>query len=596
MTGDWRERLRPTFEQSFPGMLDGGEGADVAIAVRGLRLKSGSELHFESSAVTAIVGANNAGKSTLLRELSEMLQSPGNVPVETLAVESLDIDRRGSVSDFVAWLADRANVVVSPYEAGFQRMQGGTVTQFHIQEAWGAEHASLGPHVWPFVGFYANADARLHVGGSVDMRESTLDAPLHPIHYLQDDRILFSKMSDITHRIFGRSLTLDTLGRKLRLRVGEMSRPAPTLDNISLEYRTEMAALPALDIQGDGMRSLLGQLLPLVTGSYPIVLIDEPEAFLHPPQAHALGRELGSLAAESKTQVILATHDRNLLAGLLSSGVPTSVVRLARAEEGQTEAFQLDSQALRSLWTDPVLRYTNVLDGLFHRLVVLAEAEGDCGFLNAALDCSQRTNILPVNEVLFIPTGGKDGMAKVARALQAVRVPVVAAPDLDRLSDKEMLRGLVDAVGSQWSDEMSRLWDRATVGLRGRKEPASVGHVLDAINAALGEARGEPYSSEYKEAVKAQLRSSESVWEEVKRYGVAAFRGEARPLVDELLDALDAARVVLVREGELERLAPSVAVRKGPGWLQAALSQMAQCSPLAQTHLDRILTAGVRPF
>ena len=32
------------------------------------------------------------------------------------------------------------------------------------------------------------------------------------------------------------------------------------------------------------------RLLPLITTARPVVFIDEPEAFLHPPQANALGK------------------------------------------------------------------------------------------------------------------------------------------------------------------------------------------------------------------------------------------------------------------------------------------------------------------
>lgn len=420
------------------------------------------------------------------------------------------------------------------------------------------------------------------------------DPPAHPVHHLQDDRSLLQEISSITKRVFSTPLTLDTLARLVQLRVGEMTLQAPTVDNVSREYIDAMARLQPLDAQGDGMRSLLGQLMPIITGGYPIVVIDEPEAFLHPPQAHALGAELGRLAVTTGTQVILATHDRSLVAGLLASGASTSVVRLSRRGEDASVAAQLDPESLKALWADPVLKYTNVLDGLFHQLVVLAEAEGDCGYLAAGLDCPGRVRGIPANEVLFVPTGGKDGMAKVASALRAVEVPVVAAPDLDRLSDVAMLRKLVESVGSVWGDSLQAEWNRATADLRAKKEPALVSHVLDAINGVLDQARDQAYASDHREAVMAQLRVSDSPWKNVKDFGLAAFKGEARASAERLLQSLDALGVVLVREGELERLAPEVTAAKGPGWLQAALRAGAQCNAATQAHLDRILASGLR--
>ena len=424
------------------------------------------------------------------------------------------------------------------------------------------------------------------------MRESVGDPPQHPVHYLQDSKELFAKICRVTAEVFGSQLTLDTLGRTIRIRVGTINDEVPRIDDIPLAYRAKMAALRPLDEQGDGMRSLLGQLLPVATAAYKVVILDEPEAFLHPPQAHALGVELGRLAAEAGLQILLATHDRSLLTGLLDSGADVSVVRLTR-ESGVQRVSQLESSRLRDLWADSVLRYSNILDGLFHRLVVVAEAEGDCAFLAAALDCPQRPpSTVPRNEILFVATGGKDGMPKVCAALNAVAVPVVAAPDLDALADSTKLRALVESVGGSWSKGLQKLWVVATSTLNSAREPATVGHVLDAISAVLAPHRDEPYLKSHQDAVKAALRSSRSPWDEVKDHGLSAFKGEARVAVETLLDELERLGVVLVREGELERLAPSVAVRKGPGWLQAALAANEQCNAATQAHVDRLLSAA----
>lgn len=74
---------------------------------------------------------------------------------------------------------------------------------------------------------------------------------------------------------------------------------------------------------------------------------------------------------------------------------------------------------------------------------------------------------------------------------------------------------------------------------------------------------------------------------------MSAFKGAARKAAGTLLSQLDQMGVVLVREGELERLAPEVGVRKGPGWLEAALSSGEQRNEVTQAHVQRILDAGM---
>lgn len=589
----WQERLLSSFP-SNPELV-GGDAANFSFSVKSIDLIGGASIQLQRSGVTAIVGANNAGKSTVLREVWEKLShQPGHPEAPRIAVHSLGLEATGSAADVIAWAGENSSFVQRDSNAGFQRAQTGVIHPLLLVQAWNNQPFIELGQLASFLVFYGNAQGRFGIGGAAEMRENVDDPPQHPVHGLQDSRPLLDEVSGVSREIFGRPLTLDTLGRTLRLRVGDVGLEAPRIDDIPMAYRERMAGLRPLDDQGDGMRSLMGQLLPVVTASYKLLLVDEPEAFLHPPQAQALGAELGKIAAREHLQIVLATHDRSLLTGLLESGVDVSVVRLARGD-GPTRASRLDAAELRALWTDPVLKYTNVLDGLFHRMVVVAEAEGDCAFLAAALDCTGRADgPLPRNEILFVPTGGKDGMAKVCSALSAVDVPVVAAPDLDMLANKAKLSELVNSVGGEWTEELERLWTVATSDLNAPRDPAKVGHVLDALTALLKDKRELPYSKAIKDTVTAQLRTTGSPWAAVKDHGMSAFRGSARTAATELIGLLDLIGVVLVEQGELERLAPEVDVRKGPGWLQAALEAGAQCNAQTQSHVDRVLAAGAQ--
>jgi hypothetical protein len=340
------------------------------------------------------------------------------------------------------------------------------------------------------------------------------------------------------------------------------------------------------------MRSFLGLLLPITTASHPIVVVDEPEAFLHPPQAAALGRALSVLAKDNRLQVILATHDRNLVTGLLDvESVPISIVRLHR-DETQTMPYQLDPDDVRELWTDVTLRYTNVIDGLFHRLVVIAEADRDCRFYAAGLDAAHEDTPLPIppSEVLFVPSNGKQGMARLVRALKAVNTPVVTSPDLDILNDEGTLKALVNELGGEW-DSIARDYRIATDPFRQPRDPARHSDVLAAIQGADPDAH---YGVDARERVLAQLRSSESRWQALKAAGDRGFIGaQATAAASRLLKALDAIGVVTVRVGELERFAPTVHAGKGSAWLTEALKANAHKNPAVIGHIRRLLESGL---
>lgn len=86
-----------------------------------------------------------------------------------------------------------------------------------------------------------------------------------------------------------------------------------------------------------------------------------------------------------------------------------AIVHLRR-EASINRPMVLQKERLAKLWSDPMLRYSSIMDGLFHDKVVLCEGEPDCRFYHAAFDylwanCQQGGAAKP--NVLFIDVGGK---------------------------------------------------------------------------------------------------------------------------------------------------------------------------------------------
>lgn len=329
MEEGWKAAFAGSFGLQAPH-LTGGDSANFDVSLERLNLYGGCAIEVPTTGVTAIVGANNAGKSTLLREVVDAIsRHPSNPEVPRLVLEGMQLRRSGEVNDVIAWIGDHSTFVLDPQQARFQTSRGATLYPSNIAHAWQTQGSAIG-EIAQIVVHFSHAQDRFSFGGSTEMRASIGDPATHPVHRLQDSRELLEQLNEITESVFKQRLTLDGLGRILQLRVGTVEVAAPPIDNISTEYRDAMSALPTLEQQGDGMRGFMGQLLPLVTSSFKIIALDEPEAFLHPPQAYGLGQQLGQLAVAGQVQVIVATHDRNLVAGLLDSGVDVSIVRLER--------------------------------------------------------------------------------------------------------------------------------------------------------------------------------------------------------------------------------------------------------------------------
>ncbi|WP_436492461.1 ATP-dependent nuclease [Actinokineospora sp. HUAS TT18] len=583
---------------------------DQEISVSPVRIRTvtvqGAEIGLPARGVTAIVGGNNSGKTTLIDQIYHWLGARSEVgfqPSQFRILDRLELEQPVDKAGFAEWLHKNVTFKKSTvYNSTQGYVRGGMqpMAELDVLGLWDTVVAR--GHLGELVPIFVHKSS----GGSgpgfnAPRRSRPGEVPQHVVHYLQDDPDLFDRIDNLYFELFGGRLTLDKLTETITLRVGSPPESLGELTyNSAAEDETsafeELERMPLVADQGSGVQSILNSLISVATSAYPIILLDEPEAYLHPPQAVKLGRILGELTRSANVQVILATHDRNVLVGLLQSEAELTVIRLARNGDATT-AHSLPPEAIKSVWSDPVLRYSNVLDGLFHSLVVMAENERDCTFYAAALDSAHAecTLTLLPSEVLFIPTGGKDGQAPVAVTLVSLKVPIVACTDIDILREKAKVKKLVSALGASWAAFESE-YEACTRDLNTSAEPATVTSVAEAIQGLLEKLTSQHprdrWNSKMRDQVLAAIRVTSSKWEHVKEFGIRAFPSGlgARPM--NLLDQLDAIGLVIVREGELESFGRgfnNMATKQN--WLRSALANEVHQSEAAKSHVRRFISA-----
>lgn len=579
----------------------GGDPARVRASIQSIRLTSGEVIETAAPGTTVIVGANNAGKSTLLRQLNTQLQQ-GPAQLDATPprlVDKAQLIREFATNDLIHWLAGNTSLIerTQMYGGDYFAAENMSLDANNVRRG---AHSSSQDHLTdlyhPMV-LHADAGSRLGYGFTASQRGEIGEQPSAPLHRFQDNRALFGELSELSRRIFGHPLLLDDFaGSAVRIRVGQVDIPAPARDEALGDFGRAVSRLPLLDNQGDGMRSFFGVMIPLLAGAQKIILVDEPEAFLHPPQARALGKELAAAAHRRGAQVIVATHDKDFISGVLDAEGDLSIVRLVR-NQSSTIPTQPPLQRLRDLRDDRLLRYSNILNGLFCQLVVLCESEQDCRFYEAALDHyvsqfsdSSDVYTLPASDVLFIPVNGKGGFANFVPALRDLNVPTVIVPDIDLLKSKEQTRTALETLSGQWSD-VDRDFTIATSGRRHRASPKTVKSVLAATLAVLRPiAESDPeqrYEGDVKRAVDAAIGNAQDPWADAKHFGVRAFSGDERNALDRMMSRFDESGLVLVHVGELEGFAP--AFTKGKTWLPQAVAAGAYTQPEAQLLITRVL-------
>ena len=341
---------------------------------------------------------------------------------------------------------------------------------------------------------------------------------------------------------FGKEVALDfTVPQRLLLRVGEDFSAIPPDPRDALP---RMSEYEYLDDQGDGIRSFVGIAIALLVLNRGLFLIDEPEAFLHPPQAFRMGTLIAEQVNNSR-QFIIATHSVDVLKGILSRTSDVNIVRVDRAKN--VNLFNhLDADRLTRIINDPLLTSSRVLDGLFYSGAVVVEADSDARFYQAA--SMRRTKRLDLH---FVNADNKQTVSRIVRLYRDMGVRAAGIVDFDLLNDRTDFEKSLRDLGLSTDEAQTLLDIQRKIGEAAKASPAeerlnAIRTQVTKISATLdaSEKHQFPSIAEEQKEKNELLRQLESrfrelaeatkAWKILKRDGRAALSQELQADFDRL--------------------------------------------------------------
>lgn len=488
--------------------------------------------------ITVLVGPNNSGKSSVLREIEAWCntgpQQERKVVAE-IAVDLPDVEqalaelesfkRRPSAGEAV-----REGIITlrrfDPNQDGISDQQ---IHEPSFRVSWPGNQEYVSQNYLSL--FAVRLDGRTRF--SLTQPRSTGDLQELPQNHLaalfKDDGAR-ERIRKIVEDAFGLHFVIDpTSMGQFRIRMSSRA-PVDSQEEQALDGRARAfhgAATNILELS-DGVQAFTGILAAVLSINYKVVLIDEPEAFLAPALRRKLGSRLATLAQEREGVLVAATHDADFLMGCVQSSADINVVRMTY-REGEATARLLESQTLLKFMRDPLLRSTNVLDALFHESAVITEADTDRAFyqeVNERLLGSDREGI---DNCLFLNARNKQTVPQVAGPLREIGIPAAMVADIDALKDG----------GKVWT----RLLNAACV-------PETSRTALNIHRAAIKRAFHDSGKDMKKDG------------------GVAILEKDARESCMSLLNQLAEYGIFVVPGGELESWLTDLGVAgHGPDWL-----------------------------
>ena len=534
-----------------------------------LLFSGGNSFQIKEKEKVILVGPNNSGKSQSLREIISICKD--GKTNRTLVIKGLKVNKKGSTEDLNQFLEANANFVNGSY-----RYKNWQLHESHIQ-FWNQSY--LQGNI--LQGFIKNitADDRLTICNQQNSI-SPGDQKSKPQHILYDDESLMKKISELFKNAFAKELMFDFRGgSKLPIHVGDLPDIDGLIDKVSDKYVKMVRENPLLDKQGDGMKSYAGILFETIVNDLDITLIDEPEAFLHPPQMRRLGE---TLASEVNGQLFVSTHSSDILRGFLEGAQGNiRILRISR-ENDLNIVMESSSETIIELWQKPELRYSNALEGIFHEQTIICEDDSDCRLINSIADYLDINSEDQWLDTAYVPTGGKHGVAKIAGILRKIGVPVKAVFDIDFLSEQSLVKTTVEAFGADW-EEFSMLWHRVDSFIRGGSKAKTNKEIKADIIEIIDSANDEDLpKGDISEALK-----QGKAWNLVKKFGeIGIPNGEAQDNYKLLREKLESVGIYLVPVGEIENFCPDIGSH-GPKFVTKLLSTV----PLSDSRL-----LGLRTF
>ena len=518
----------------------------VSIHASSLTFASGARIALERDAIVVFVGPNSSGKSQSLRDIRDLIHDDGNS--KGVSITNVVPSKTGTVEEYKKYLSQNSiirdntimfgDVSVSPSNA--------------LDSEWGRDRLV---HIGKAFVKHVQADDRLKAVSDRKRTDLSQQKPRTPLQAIDSDAKKELEVSQSFEKIFGQQLALDRgAGSVVNLHVG--ARPDTSLYSGEYfpAYNEEVRKLPDMNNEGDGFKAAAGLLLNVLGIPRSVYLVDEPDVYLHPPQAYAAAKEL--IRISTGKQLFLATHNAHFVQGLLDSNEQRLVlIRLNRTAENQ-EVHIIDQAMFNAIKSDPLVKFSSLLEALFFRTVIVCENEADCLFYRTiyrAVDESEHEET-----VFWISAHGKQNIKKLVEPLRKFGVHVISLPDLDILDDGTKLKALIESHGGDWSEFES---DFKTIAqLMGERKPTFAAQDVKAeIHEILEDTEEREdglFPPERAEKIKKVLKSA-SPWRALKESGLTALgKGKNQIAARRLLEKMSELGILVPEVGELESFYP----------------------------------------
>lgn len=516
-----------------------------SVVIKKIKFNDNTEIELSNDDIVVFVGANNVGKSRALKDIkNDILESSfKKVIVDEIEYQDTNFEEINMKSYF------KNNFELGPngYDIAVD------VNHTHNYDEHNFQNVKSGDkHFYKVLFSFLSTESRLNMTAPISYSFINDMLSFGVMRRLERDKKNITTLNDILFSCFGKKIDIseglwqNSVSKLYKF--GTKDEIDKSVNADTREARCLLESLENLNDQGDGIRSAVAILASLITTTHSLYLIDEPETFLHPPQARILGRNIVDLSQNK--QCFISTHNIDLLRGMLEKDYARIKIIKINRTDNVNEFHVLDNDSIKVVSDDKNLKYSNILNGLFYNTVVLCENESDCKFYSALLekidsDCYQNT--------LFCAVGGKDQFKIIIPLLNKLKINFLVIADLDLINNRDKLKDLINSIEDNKYNQISsihndflNLFESGTDN-QVKKQSVIKEEILSFITDA-------PYMSDETASKIRQVLKNISHLKLLKNCGKSCLpAGECVQKYNQIINFLNESNIFVVECGEIER-------------------------------------------
>lgn len=411
-----------------------------SVVIKKLKFNDNTEMELSSDDIVVFVGANNVRKSRALKDIRNDIIESSSKKIIVNEIEYQDTNF--AESNMRNYFENNFELGPNGYDVAVDEMHTHSYHESNFQNVKPGDK-----YFYKVLFSFLSTESRLNMTSPISYSYINDKLSFNIMRKLEKDKVSITTLNDILFSCFSKKIDVgegiwQSAVSKL-YKFGTREEIDKSIGADAREARCLLETLENLNEQGDGIRSAVAILSSLITTTHSLYLIDEPETFLHPPQARILGKNIVDLSQNK--QCFISTHNIDLLRGMLEKDSSRIKIVKINRNDNYNEFHVLDNESIKFISNDKNLKYSNILNGLFYKKVVLCENESDCKFYSALLE---KLDSDIYQDTLFCAVGGKDQFKIIIPLLNKLKIDFLVIADLDLINNRDKLRDLINAIES----------------------------------------------------------------------------------------------------------------------------------------------------